>query len=50
MAKEIIWTKRADKQFDEILDYLSKEWGNKTITKFIIKVYSINSASRNRND
>ena len=27
MAIEIVWTKRADKKFDNILIYLSKEWG-----------------------
>ncbi len=39
MALEIVWSKRADKKFDLILDYLSKEWGNKVTKAFVIKVY-----------
>lgn len=27
MALEIVWSKRADKKFDKILEYLGKEWG-----------------------
>jgi plasmid stabilization system protein ParE len=39
MALEIVWSKRADKKFDLILEYLSKEWGNKVTKAFVKKVY-----------
>ena len=39
MALEIVWSKRADKKFDKILEYLSEEWGNNVTTAFVKKVY-----------
>ena len=39
MALEIVWTKRADKKFDKIIEYLSMMWGEKVITSFVKKVY-----------
>ncbi len=39
MALELVWSKRADKKFDKIIDYLLKEWGEKTTSAFIKKVY-----------
>jgi plasmid stabilization system protein ParE len=39
MALEIVWSKRADKKFDLILEYLSNEWGNKVTKAFVKKVY-----------
>jgi plasmid stabilization system protein ParE len=39
MALEIVWSSRADKKFDKILDYLVKEWGNKVTKSFVKKVY-----------
>jgi plasmid stabilization system protein ParE len=39
MALEIVWSKRADKKFDLILEYLSTEWGNKVTKAFVKKVY-----------
>ncbi len=39
MALEIYWTKRADKKFDRILDYLHEEWGENVAKAFTIKVY-----------
>ena len=39
MALEIVWTKTADKKFDKILDYLSKEWGENVTSSFVKKVY-----------
>ena len=40
MALEIYWSKRAEKQLDEILDYLRKEWGETTTGNFVRKVYN----------
>jgi plasmid stabilization system protein ParE len=39
MALRIFWTKRADKKFDNILDYLSAEWGDTVTSAFVKKVY-----------
>ena len=39
MALEIVWSKRADKKFDLILEYLSEEWGTKVTKAFVKKVY-----------
>ena len=35
MALEIVWTKRAKKGYDEILEYLEEQWTNKEISKFV---------------
>ena len=35
MAKEIIWTPRAEKTFEKIINYLEKNWNEKEIEKFI---------------
>ena len=39
MALEIYWSKRADKKFDNILEYLQEEWGEKVTGAFVKKVY-----------
>ena len=39
MALEIEWARSADKRFDAILEYLEKEWGEKTAKTFVQKVY-----------
>jgi len=39
MALKIYWTKRADKKFDKIIDYLTREWGENVAKAFTIKVY-----------
>ncbi len=39
MALEIYWTKRADKKFDRILEYLQIEWGENVARAFTKKVY-----------
>ncbi len=39
MALRILWSKRADKKFDNILDYLNAEWGEKITGAFVKKVY-----------
>lgn len=40
MALVLKWSKRADKKFDKILDYLSTEWGDRVTKNFIKKVYN----------
>jgi len=41
MAKEIIWSPRADKNFDRIIEYLKKDWTEKEVIKFVQKTYQI---------
>jgi len=40
MVRKVRLTKKADKRFDEILEYLNKEFGKSTVTKFIERTYS----------
>ena len=35
MAVEIIWTKRAENGYDNIINYLEKEWSEREIRNFI---------------
>lgn len=39
MAVNISWTKRADNNFDEIIEYLEINWGDQVTKKFITEVY-----------
>ncbi len=41
MALEIHWSKRADKKFDKILEYLLLKWGEKVTRSFVKKVYDL---------
>jgi plasmid stabilization system protein ParE len=40
MALKIFWTKRALSNFDKIIDYLEKDFGDITTRTFVIKVHS----------
>lgn len=40
MALKIVWSKKADKKFDKILDYLQLKWGEKVTSNFVKKVYN----------
>lgn len=39
MALDIKWSKRADKKFDKILEYLLTKWGERVTRNFVKKVY-----------
>ena len=39
MAKQIVWTKRADTKFIKILEYLHEVWGQKVTEAFIQRTY-----------
>lgn len=41
MVKKIVWTKRALKKFDEIIDYLEIDWGSNVTRNFVTRTYSI---------
>jgi plasmid stabilization system protein ParE len=40
MALEIFWSKRAEKNFDNILEFLLEQWGEKVASAFVKKVYN----------
>ena len=39
MALTIRWTKRAEKKFDKIIEYLSNEWNERVTKTFVKKAY-----------
>ena len=39
MVLEIEWSKRADKSFDRIIDFLQAEWGDQVVKAFVKKTY-----------
>ncbi len=39
MALEILWSKRAERNFDNILEFLLDQWGEKVVSAFVKKVY-----------
>jgi plasmid stabilization system protein ParE len=41
MALEIQWSKRADKKFDLIIEYLLDEWSERVTKSFVQKVYDL---------
>jgi len=41
MAFKIVWSKTAEKQFDEIVDYLQKEWSETLAARFVRKCNEI---------
>jgi plasmid stabilization system protein ParE len=41
MAREIVWTKRANNKFNKILEYLELEWGSQVTKNFVIRTYTI---------
>jgi len=40
MALEIVWTSRAERKFESLLEYLLEEWGEQVTKNFARKVYS----------
>jgi plasmid stabilization system protein ParE len=41
MAREIVWTKRANNKFNKILECLELEWGSQVTKNFVIRTYTI---------
>jgi plasmid stabilization system protein ParE len=39
MAIKIVWSKRASLKFDQIVLYLSEEWGEKSAVRFVKSVF-----------
>lgn len=40
MAKEIIWTKRANQKFNNIISYLEEEWSESVTEDFVRTTYN----------
>ncbi len=41
MALKIYWTKRAEKTFDDVVVYLSKDWSEKVVQNFVRKTNNV---------
>jgi plasmid stabilization system protein ParE len=41
MAKTIIWNRRASNNFNSIIGYLQREWGDQVTRNFVIRTYQI---------
>jgi plasmid stabilization system protein ParE len=41
MARKVVWTRRALRNFNRIIDYLEEEWSQKVTTDFVRKSYKI---------
>lgn len=41
MAKKIVWTKRANSRFNQIIEFLEVEWGETVTRNFVRKTYNI---------
>ncbi len=49
MAKEVVWSRQADKKFDHILDYLRRNWSEKEVVSFVQRTYHILELLRHGN-
>ena len=41
MAKKIVWTKRASRKFDAVIDYLETDWNENVVRAFVQKTETI---------
>ena len=41
MARKIVWTKRASKKFNKIIEHLENEWGRAVPENFVKRTYGI---------
>ncbi|MFZ4465419.1 MAG: type II toxin-antitoxin system RelE/ParE family toxin, partial [Bacteroidales bacterium] len=41
MALKIKWSKKADRSFDKIIEYLTKEWREKVSKAFVRKAFDL---------
>lgn len=39
MALSVFWSKKSDKRFDEIIDFLLNNWGEKSVSIFVTKIH-----------
>ena len=40
MVKEVVWTIRASKTYWEVIEYLSKDFGEKVVSDFVTRVHN----------
>jgi plasmid stabilization system protein ParE len=41
MAKTIIWNRRASNNFNSIIGYLQREWGDQVTRNFVVRTYQV---------
>lgn len=41
MARQIIWTDRANARFNNVIAYLEKDWGEKVTKGFVLRTFEI---------
>lgn len=41
MVKTIVWNRRASDNFNSVINYLQKEWGDKVTRNFVVRTYKI---------
>ena len=41
MAKKIVWTKRANDKFNNIIEHLEQEWGPSVTKNFVNRAYDV---------
>lgn len=41
MALKVFWTKRAEKSFQKVIEYLQENWSEKEIRNFVKKTFTI---------
>ena len=41
MAKTVVWNNRASTQFNAVIEYLEKEWGERVTKNFVVRTYQI---------
>ena len=41
MAKKVVWTKRASKKFDKVVEYLETDWNENVVRAFVQQTESI---------
>ena len=41
MARQIVWTKRANEKFNKVVRYLENEWGERVTENFVRNTYDV---------
>lgn len=41
MAKKIVWTKRANSSFNQVINFIEEEWGETVTRNFVKKAFNI---------
>ncbi|MBI1288851.1 MAG: hypothetical protein GC178_14885 [Flavobacteriales bacterium] len=41
MAKKVVWTKRASRKFDVIIEYLEEDWNENVVRAFVLRTETV---------